>query len=816
MLRNLISNALKFTETGGVTVRFARPAPDAHLAKSGLDPADGLAIAVSDTGIGIAPEQHKLIFEAFQQGDGSTARRFGGTGLGLTISRELAALLGGEIQLDSAPGFTFYVPAHTQGAAPMVPCPAAPAPMPAVSSAAPAAIPDDRDQLAESDRVLLVIEDDARFAQILLDQCHRKGFKCLVAATGEAGLELAARYLPCAAILDIHLPGMEGLAVLSALKEDTRTRHIPVHVVSADEQAADSLRSGAVGHAVKPLDQGGLDGMFRRLEQVAAAGPKRVLVVEDDPLALGATVKLLADEDVQIDTAESGAAALSALRAGSYDCVVLDLMLPDMDGREILETLEREGVPLPPVVVHTARELSAAGEMGLRERADSIIVKDVRSPERLLDEVSLFLHRVVSRMPEPKRKIIRDLHESDALLRDKQVLVVDDDMRTLFAVSRLLAEWGMRPLKAENGERALSLLGEHPDVDLVLMDIMMPVLDGYAAMRRIRAQERFRKLPIIALTAKAMPEDREKCLEAGANDYLLLPRGVRRRRHGAGLAGAHGLFRPQPGGGRGFRRDAPGVLPQRADLFQPQAAKPRAELVHRKLGAWRFPVLGVQGGFALHQRGKLLRDGGPQGAHLQEVPGRAMSRGAIAIGGSAGSLKSLDLILGALPEDFALPVLVVQHLHPSDDGSFTAHLARAARLKVVEPCDKAPIEAGKIYAAPANYHMLVERQSSIGLSIDARVNWSRPSIDVLFESAARVFGAGLAAVILSGANADGAEGLRAVKAAGGLGLALDPKRAESPAMPLAAIALGVVDEVLDEAGLAARLLAFAGCRAGQG
>lgn len=518
VLRNLMSNALKFTETGGITVRFARPAPGVDLAKSGLDPADALAVSVSDTGIGIASEQHKLIFEAFQQGDGGTARRFGGTGLGLTISRELAALLGGEIQLDSAPGrgstFTFYLPAPPRLAVP-VPKPAA---LPAL-----AAIPDDREALGDADRVILVIEGDPRFAQILFDQCHRKGFKCLAAATGEAGLALAAQYLPCAAILDIHLPGIDGLAVLSALKGDTRTRHIPVHVVSADERVADSLRGGAVGHAVKPVDQGGLDGIFQRLEQVAAAGPKRVLVVEDNPLILDGTVKLLADEDIQIDTAETGAAALAALRAEAYDCVVLDLTLPDMDGREVLEALEREGAPLPPVVVHTARELSAAGEMGLRERADSIIVKDVRSPERLLDEVSLFLHRVVSRMPEPKRKIIRDLHESDALLRDRKVLVVDDDMRTLFAVSRLLTEWGMQPVKAENGERALRLLDEQPDVDLVLMDIMMPVLDGYAAMRRIRAQDRFRNLPIIALTAKAMPEDRQKCLEAGANDYLTKP-----------------------------------------------------------------------------------------------------------------------------------------------------------------------------------------------------------------------------------------------------------------------------------------------------
>jgi len=386
-----------------------------------------------------------------------------------------------------------------------------------------ATIPDDRAQLAETDRTILVIEDDPKFAAILSDKCHEKGLKCLAAATGEAGLELAGRHLPSAIILDMRLPGMNGLTVLGMLKEDIRTRHIPVHVTSVEENVTESLRRGAVGHAIKPLDQERLEAIFVKLEQMSAAQPRRVLVVDDDPTVRRETVALIGDGDIQVDEAETGEQALKALRTTSYDCVVLDLKLPDMTGEEILTRLEAEGVPLPPVVVHTARDLTAKEEMGLRERAESIVIKDVRSPERLLDEVSLFLHQVVSQMPEPKRKIIRDLHDPDGPLQDKKVLVVDDDMRTMFAVSRLLSERGMAPLKAENGERALQLLEEQPDVDLVLMDIMMPIMDGYEAMQRIRSQERFRKLPIIALTAKAMPEDRQKCLTAGATDYLAKP-----------------------------------------------------------------------------------------------------------------------------------------------------------------------------------------------------------------------------------------------------------------------------------------------------
>ncbi len=534
ILRNLMSNALKFTADGGVSVHFTRPAAETDLSRSGLGNEASLAIAITDTGIGIPADKHKLIFEAFQQADGTTTRQYGGTGLGLTISREMAALLGGEIQLSSEPGrgstFTLYLPVAAAVSAPRTgaePTRLPPAVTAAVSgSAAPhrhAGVADDRDDLGDASKAILVIEDDPKFAAILVGICHEKGFKCIATASGEEGLALATRLRPSAVILDVMLPGMDGMAVLTALKADIHTRHIPVHVVSVIDQPVEALRHGAVGYTVKPLNRANLDEIFHTLAQMADNRTKRLLVVEDDPQARQEIVALIGNGDVVSDQAESGEQAMQALRSQHYDCVILDLKLPDMNGRELLATLEREGVALPPIIVHTARSLSADEEMDLRQHTESIIIKDVRSPERLLDEVSLFLHRVVSNLPEKQRAIIHNLHDSDAPLRGKKVLIVDDDMRTMFAISRLLSERGLETFKAGNGERALAMLAEQPDVDVVLMDIMMPVMDGYEAMKQIRAQDRYRKLPIIALTAKAMPEDRQKCLAAGASDYLPKP-----------------------------------------------------------------------------------------------------------------------------------------------------------------------------------------------------------------------------------------------------------------------------------------------------
>ncbi len=550
VMRNLLSNALKFTERGGVSVSFAgvsRVGDRWENGKGGpvhLQPAgdggpagaDGfLSVAVKDTGIGIAPDQQRMIFEAFQQADGGTSRRYGGTGLGLSIAMALARLLGGEIQLESLPGqgstFTLYLPLEMKSArtparhgTQMLEGAMKPPEDPGAQIVSDwLQVADDRKGITASDRVILVIEEDPNFARVLCRKCREKGFKCVVSATGEGGLQFAERHPPDAVILGIRLPGMDGWAVLDALKEDIRTRHIPVHVISVEEATTASLRRGAIGHAVKPLNARALDEAFGRIEQVVTGAPKRVLVVEDDPEQRRRTVQLIGDGFVQVDQAGSAEEALVALSAERYDCMVLDLGLPDMDGRRMLSKLHGEGSRLPPVIIHTARELTREEEADLREYSQAIVIKDVRSQERLLDEVSLFLHRVVNRMPAEKQKIIRDLHDTNELLRDRRVLIVDDDMRTSFALSRLLSERGMRPLKADNGERALKLLDTEPDISLVLMDVMMPVMDGYEAISRIRSREQFRKLPIIALTAKAMPEDREKCLAAGANDYLSKP-----------------------------------------------------------------------------------------------------------------------------------------------------------------------------------------------------------------------------------------------------------------------------------------------------
>lgn len=527
ILRNLISNALKFTEAGAVTVTFGPLEPGLNLQKTALFADAGLAVAVSDTGIGIAPELHKVIFEAFQQADGSTSRKYGGTGLGLSISRELAGLLGGEIILESRPGsgstFTLCLPQELQA---QIPLPVAAAPLQqqgAVPQQHLLQIADDRDHIKATDRVMLVIEDDPVFARLLYEKCHEKGFVCLAAPTGEQGLELATKYLPGAIILDLHLPGIQGWDVLNRLKENTRTRHIPVHIISVEDASTRSFHKGAVGHLAKPINQDDLDEAFRKLETILSKKPKHLLVVDDDPVIRRETVKLIGNGDVKADEAENAEQAMQALRSKVYDCMVLDLGLPDMDGGELLARLEQEGVTLPPVVVYTARELTQDEEELLRERAESIVIKDVRSQERLLDEVSLFMHRVVNQMPDQKRKVIQDLHDTDVLLQDKKILVVDDDMRTTFALAHLLSGYGMKPLKAANGEKALRLLQEQPDIDLVLIDIMMPVMDGYETIQHIRAQPQFRQLPIIALTAKAMPEDREKCLAVGANDYLPKP-----------------------------------------------------------------------------------------------------------------------------------------------------------------------------------------------------------------------------------------------------------------------------------------------------
>ncbi len=542
ILNNLISNALKFTEKGSVNVTMERPGSGVNLARSGLTPESCVAFCVTDTGIGIPLDKQMQVFEAFQQADGSTSRKYGGTGLGLSIVRELAKLLGGEIQLTSIPeqGSTFvlYLPlvftiknaapetdvelqarqANPTGTLPIEICRKHELPKPVH------AFSDDRDKIRDNDRSILIIEDDPGFAYILLGKCQTKGFKALVSATGEEGLKLAENYIPDAVILDIRLPGMSGWTVLNMLKENPATRHIPVHIISVEETTLDTLQRGAIGFTTKPMSREKLDEAFERIEQVVAKKIKEMLVVEDNADLRRGIVKLIGEADLTIKEVESGTAALAALKKRRFDCMILDLGLPDMSGFELLDRMaEEKDLDMPPVIVYTGKELTREEEMALRKHAESIIIKGVKSEERLLDEVSLFLHKTVSAMTPAKRQMIINLHERDTALAGKTILLVDDDMRNLFAMSKILTEKGLNVIKAEDGRKALALLETQPEIALVLLDIMMPVMDGYQTAREIRKQPRFHDLPIIALTAKALKEDRNKCLAAGANDYLSKP-----------------------------------------------------------------------------------------------------------------------------------------------------------------------------------------------------------------------------------------------------------------------------------------------------
>ncbi len=540
IIKNLMSNAIKFTKKGGITIDFKIPEEKVNLSRSGLERAKSIAIAITDSGIGISDEKQKIIFEAFQQAEGGTSREYGGTGLGLSISRELANLLGGEIQVESEKGkgstFTLYLPQQLEAPrktlSPLVKITHEPfqefQAQKALQNLVQEQIPDDRESLKKGEKSILVVEDDGKFAKLLLDQCRLKGFKGLVALTGEEGLELAKKYIPAAVILDLHLPGIDGWAVLDTLKNNPGTRHIPVHIMSVEDATIEAFRKGAIGYLTKPVRKEELDGAFFKLEEMFSRRIKNLLVVEDDKIIRESIIKLIGNGDVHCQAVATGAEVIKELQNHKYDCIILDLGLPDMTGFQLLKTLEEMKIVIPPVIIYTGKDLTKEEEVELRNYAESIIIKGVKSEERLLDESSLFLHRMVEKLPEQKRKMIADLHNTELIFKDKKVLIVDDDMRNVFALSKLLSEKGFNLLKAEDGLKALEILKTVPDVDLVLMDIMMPEMDGYETIRRIRAQEKFIKLPIIALTAKAMKKDYEDCIAAGASDYLPKPVDVNR------------------------------------------------------------------------------------------------------------------------------------------------------------------------------------------------------------------------------------------------------------------------------------------------
>ena len=536
ILKNLLSNAFKFTSQGGVRLRVAAVQAGWSAAHPVLKQTPSVvAFEVSDTGIGIPHEKQKVIFEAFMQADASTSRKYGGTGLGLAISRELSNLLGGEIQLRSAPEmgstFTLYLPLRYVGPS-TAPKPAAAVSMQAMYAPAPPTvperpieqIPDDRLEIRPGDSILLIIEDDPHYARIMVDLAREKGFKVLVAARGVDALELAKQYQPTAVSLDVFLPDMLGWTVLTQLKQNPLTRHIPVQIITLDEDRQHGLARGAFSFVTKPASTEGVEAALARIKEYAKPRRKRLLVVEDDRVEQQSIRELLGHDDIEILTAGTGAEALRVLREDPCDCVVLDLRLPDMSGFDVLEKL-RVDTKLSdvPVVVFTGRELSAEEDAELHTMARSIVVKGVESPERLLDETALFLHRVVTELPIEKQRMLERLTSSDEDLVGRTVLLVDDDARNIFALSSVLERRGMRVLTATNGSEAIALADATPDLAIVLMDIMMPEMDGYQTIHAIRRKPDFRRLPIIALTAKAMKGDREKCMEAGASDYLAKP-----------------------------------------------------------------------------------------------------------------------------------------------------------------------------------------------------------------------------------------------------------------------------------------------------
>jgi len=540
VLKNLLSNSFKFTAQGGVKLSVSSAASGWSSSNPSLNQAGSVvAFEVSDTGIGIPLEKQKIIFEAFQQADASTSRKYGGTGLGLAISRELAMLLGGEINLRSVPTqgstFTLYLPLKYMGPAAS---PRAPgengttsfsksprASLPTIPDRPVEAVADDRLDLQPGEPVLLIVEDDAHYARTMMDLAHGHGFKVLVAMRGADALELARQYQPTAVSLDVFLPDMLGWTVLNQLKQNPLTRHIPVQIVTLDEDRQHGLSRGAFSFVTKPATTDGLHDALSKIKNFSVPRRRRLLIIEDDTVEQLSIMALLSHDDIEISAVSTGEEALAALRGGGYDCAVLDLKLPDMTGFQILEEIRKDDqLSDLPVIVFTGRELSAEEDAQLHTIARSIVVKGVESPERLLDETALFLHRVVTDLPTEKQRMLERLHSSDEDLMNRTVLLVDDDARNIFALSSVLERRGMNVLTATTGREAISTLeNSQSEVSLVLMDIMMPEMDGYETINVIRKNPAFRRLPILALTAKAMKGDREKCLEAGASDYLAKP-----------------------------------------------------------------------------------------------------------------------------------------------------------------------------------------------------------------------------------------------------------------------------------------------------
>ncbi|MET3134117.1 HAMP domain-containing protein/CheY-like chemotaxis protein/signal transduction histidine kinase [Oxalobacteraceae bacterium GrIS 1.11] len=534
VLKNLLSNAFKFTSHGQVALNITRVSGGWTSEHPNLTQADAvLAFVVRDTGVGIAADKLQLIFEAFQQADGSTARKYGGTGLGLSISRELARLLGGEIRVESVVGigstFTLFLPHNGAGFANLDPARLAPPAYAELQHVEPPAEDepaglDDRSLIAAGEPSVLIVVDDERFAMLVRDCARGKNFKTIITHRGASALSLARDYLPSAILLDLDLPDLDGFTVLDRLKRDPGTRHIPVHVMSGLRERERALRQGAISYLNKPVGPEALQKEFKRIQKFLSNGKRSLLVVDDDPMQREAIVALIGAADLRIVAVDSGNAALDALQASHFDCMVLDLSLPDIDGFDLLDLVGKQASLRDlPIVIYTAKDLNRKEVAKLKRYAKTIVIKDARSPERLLDETALFLHRPQASLAEPQRRMLEEIHAADSGLAGRKVLIVDDDLRNIFALSSLLERQQMQVSFAENGRDGIEVLEKDPGIEIVLMDIMMPEMDGYDTMRAIRRIPKFKSLPIITLTAKAMKGDRDKCIAAGASDYITKP-----------------------------------------------------------------------------------------------------------------------------------------------------------------------------------------------------------------------------------------------------------------------------------------------------
>ena len=523
VIKNLLSNAFKFTSKGGITVKFQPVDSSVVFSHMSQKHQDSLAISVTDTGSGISKDKQHAIFEAFQQEDGSTSRKYGGTGLGLSISKEFVKLMNGEIHIDSQLGngstFTIYIPRKVVGRKLAEKDETGEITTPVSASDFQSHAP----KTAGSDHLILIVEDDPKFANILFELAQDNGFEAIIASDGETGLTLIAQHRPAAILLDIGLPGMDGLTVMDKIKENPQTRDIPVHFLSAMDKSEEAMKKGAVGFLSKPISPEGLAGVFGKLENMISRTPKNLLLVEDDEKMRTSIIELLKKEDVGITSVSMGQEALDLLATQVYDCMILDLGLEDMSGFDLLKKIDaQKSFTPPPIIIYTGKDLSKADQMQLKKYSDSIIIKSAKSPERLLDETHLFLHSLKRRVNDPNEDATQHPGQ-DSILQGKKVLLADDDMRNVFALTSVLESKEMNVLTARNGKEVLQLLKKNNGIDIVLLDIMMPEMDGYEAMKLIRKENRFKNLPIIALTAKAMKGDREKCIQAGANDYQTKP-----------------------------------------------------------------------------------------------------------------------------------------------------------------------------------------------------------------------------------------------------------------------------------------------------